>query len=112
MECYEQHVYSYETSFYCIKGKLRGHYVTLKRCRLEEKDEVQQDQFSKSLCKDICDKVFNAALGNKDNKLNKLSTEANKAPYLLRNPQHFAFPKWKTDRFKNTFILSSCLKYN
>ena len=65
-----------------------------------------------SYCEDICDKVFNAALGNKDNKLNKLLTEANKAPYLLRNHRHFALPKWKTDRFKNTFILSSCLKYN
>ena len=66
-----------------------------------------------SYCEDICDKVFNPALGNKDtNKLNKLLTEANKAPYLLRNHRHFALPKWKTDRFKNTFILSSCLKYN
>ena len=46
MECYEQHVYSYETSFYYIKGKLRGHYVTLKRYRWEEMDEVQQEQFS------------------------------------------------------------------
>ena len=34
-----------------------------------------------SHCKDICDKAFNAALGNKDNKLNKLLTEANKAPF-------------------------------
>ena len=47
-----------------------------------------------------------------DNKLNKLLTKASKAPYLLRNHRHFALPKWKTDRFKNTFILSSCLKYN
>ena len=46
MECYEQHVYYYETSFYYIKGKLRGHYVTLKRYRWEEMDEVQQEQFS------------------------------------------------------------------
>ena len=30
-------------------------------------------------------KVFNAALGKKDNNLNKLLTEANKGPYLLRN---------------------------
>ena len=58
MECYEQHVYYYESSFYyrkagahlpfdglLIKGKLRGHYVTLKRYRWEEKDEVQQEQF-------------------------------------------------------------------
>ena len=65
-----------------------------------------------SYYEDICDKVFNTALGNKDNKLNKLLTETNKAPYLLRNHRHFALPKWKTDRFKNTFILSSCLKYN
>ena len=32
--------------------------------------------------------------------------------YLLRNHRHFALPKWKTDRFKNTFILSSSLKFN
>ena len=65
-----------------------------------------------SYCEDVCDKAFNAALGNKDNKLNKLLTETNKAPYLLRNHRHFPIPKWKTDRFKNTFFLSSCLKYN
>ena len=33
-----------------------------------------------SYCEDICDKDFNVAQGNKDNKLNKLLTEANKAP--------------------------------
>ena len=44
--------------------------------------------------------------------LEKLLTEANKAPYSLRNHRHFALPKWKTDCFKNTFILSSWLKYN
>ena len=61
---------------------------------------------------DICDKVFNASLGNNDNKLNKLLTEASKAPYSLRYHRHFALPKRKTDCFKNTFILPSCLKYN
>ena len=65
-----------------------------------------------SYCEDICDKVFNSALGNKDNKLNKLLTEANEAPYSLRNHGHFVLPKWKRDCFKNTFISSSCLKYN
>ena len=65
-----------------------------------------------SYCEDICDKLFNAALGNKDNKLNKLLTPANKAPYSLRKHRHFALLKWKTDRFKNTFIFSSYLKYN
>ena len=49
MECYEQHVYYYESSFYCIKGKVRGHYVTLKGYRWEEMDEVQQEQFSKEV---------------------------------------------------------------
>ena len=61
---------------------------------------------------DICDNVFNAALGNNNNKLNQLLTEANKAPYSLRYHRHFALPKRKTDCFKNTFILPSCLKYN
>ena len=46
MECYEQHVYYYESSFYYIKGKLRDHYVTLKRYRWEEKKQAQQEQFS------------------------------------------------------------------
>ena len=27
----------------------------------------------------------------------------------LRNQRHFALPKWKTDRFKNAIVLSSCL---
>ena len=67
-----------------------------------------------SYCEDIRDKFFNAAIGSNDNKLEKLLTEANKALYSLRNHRHvhLALPKWKTDRFKNTFILSSCLKYN
>ena len=46
MECYEQHVYYYESSFYYIKGKLRDHHVTLKRYRWEEKKQAQQEQFS------------------------------------------------------------------
>ena len=51
-------------------------------------------------------KVFNTALGNRDNKLNnKLLTEANKAPYSLRSYRHFAFPKCETDRFKNTYFV-------
>ena len=67
-----------------------------------------------SYCEDIRDKFFNPAIGSKDNKLDKLLTEANKALYSLRNHRHvcLALPKWKTDRIKNTFILSSCLKYN
>ena len=64
-----------------------------------------------SYCEEICDKVFKAALRHKDNKLNKLLTEANKAP-RSKNQRHFALLKWKTDRFKNSFVLSSCLKHN
>ena len=51
-----------------------------------------------SYCEDICDKVFNAALCNKDNKLNKLLTEANKAPYLLRNHRHSATLHFQSGR--------------
>ena len=39
-----------------------------------------------SYCEDICDKVFNAALGNKHNKLNKLLTEANKTIFTKKSP--------------------------
>ena len=46
IECYEQHMYYYESSFYYIKGKLRGHYVTLKKYRWKDKNEVQREQFS------------------------------------------------------------------
>ena len=42
-----------------------------------------------SYWEEICDTVFNGALGNKDNKLNKWLTEANKAPNVLRNQGHF-----------------------
>ena len=38
---------------------------------------------------------------------------ANKVQYSLRSHRHFVLPKWKTGRFKDTFIqLLSCLKYN
>ena len=54
-----------------------------------------------SYCEDTCDKVFNAALSNKDNKLNKLLTEASKAPYSGRRRTVL-----------RTFVLSLCLKYD
>ena len=57
-------------------------------------------------------RLLTLPLSNKDNKLNKLLTEDNEAPYSLRNHGHFVLPKWKRDCFKNTFISSSCLKYN
>ena len=45
LECYEQHVYSYEPFSFYIKGKLRGGYVTLKRYRWEVKKAIQHEQF-------------------------------------------------------------------
>ena len=46
-----------------------------------------------------------STVGNKENKLNKFLTEDNNAPYSLRNQRHFALPKWKKDRFKNTISI-------
>ena len=57
-----------------------------------------------SYCEDICDKVLTLPSATRITNLTskKKLTEANKAPYLLRNHRHFALPKWKTDCFKNT----------
>ena len=52
-------------------------------------------------CEDICDKVVNAALGNKDNKLNKLFNWSQYKGFIFTNKSP---TKSKTDRFKNTFV--------
>ena len=92
-----------------LSGSKQGHYQSFSPVCLDEAGIPTIISYRE----DICVNVFNTAHGNRDNKLNnKLLTEASEAPYSLRSHRHFAFPKWETDRFKNTFILSSCLKYN
>ena len=60
----------------------------------------------------ICDKMFDAIVKDSDNRLNKLLPPKNNSILSLRHNRYFSIPKWKTDRFKNTFIITSSLKRN
>ena len=57
-----------------------------------------------SYCDDICE-VFNAALGNKDNKHNKLLNEGYKVPYSLEiiDTLHFQCRRWTIVRTLSVF---------
>ena len=72
---------SKDSSFVTVT-KTKGHYQSFAPVRLVHDEALNETGIPTitSYCEDICDKVFNAALCNKDNKLNKLLTEANKAP--------------------------------
>ena len=58
----------------------------------------------------ICDKTFKHISNNTSHRLRKLLPALNKNQYPLRRNRRFALPRWKTDRFRNTFITSSCIK--
>ena len=42
--------------------------------------------------------------------IRKLLPALNKNQYTSRRNRRYALPRWRTDRFKNTFIMSSCIK--
>ena len=65
-----------------------------------------------SYSESMCHKVFNSIVSDKDNKLLKLLPATNHVPYDLRENRRFAIPEWKTNRFRNTFIMSSCIMNN
>ena len=52
----------------------------------------------------ISDKMFDAIVKDSDNRLNKLLPPKNNLILSLGHNRYFSIPKWKTDRFKNTFI--------
>ena len=58
----------------------------------------------------ICDKTFKYISNNTSHRLRKLLPASNKNQYPLRRNRRFALPRWRTDRFRNTFIMSSCIK--
>jgi hypothetical protein len=43
-----------------------------------------------------------------ENKLFKLLSASNNIPYDLRENRHFIILEWKTNRCRNTFIVSNC----
>ena len=60
----------------------------------------------------IYNTIFQSIASDKDSQLNKLLPQCKPNPYLLRKTRRFAVPRFKTDRLKNTFILtSSCINY-
>ena len=58
----------------------------------------------------ICDKTFKYISNNTSHRLRKLLPALNKNQYPLRRNRRYALPRWRTDRFRNTFIMSSCIK--
>ena len=60
----------------------------------------------------MCDKVFYSIVNDGENKLFKLLPASNNVPYDLRENRHFIIPEWKTNRYRNTFIMSNCIKNN
>ena len=53
---------------------------------------------------EICESLFNNHL------FNKLLPAPHESTYSLRRARPFNMPRFKTDRFKNSFIIFSCLK--
>lgn len=60
----------------------------------------------------ICDKVSYSVISDPNNRLHSLLPATCNAAYSLRSNRRFNIPKWKTDRFRNTFIMSSCINNN
>jgi hypothetical protein len=60
-----------------------------------------------------CNKFFNQILNNPNHKLNnlipKIDTSLN---YQLRNDKKIHVPKFYTERFKNSYVIASCLDIN
>ena len=57
----------------------------------------------------VCRDVFKSTINNDSDKLNKLLPPTHEAAYQLRNNRRFFLPNWHTNRFKNTFIVTSVL---
>ena len=51
----------------------------------------------------ISDKMFDAIVKGSDNRLNELVRPKSNSILSLKHSRYFSIPKWKTDRFRNTF---------
>ena len=60
----------------------------------------------------ICKKTFNSILNDKSNRLRNLLPSAHKPSYSLRRCRRFETPRWKTNRFRDTFLMKSCIEHN
>jgi len=60
----------------------------------------------------ICNSTFTSIITNKEHRLNSLLPAINHNPYSSKEHRRFAIPKWRANHFRNTFIMSSCIKNN
>ena len=60
----------------------------------------------------ICKKTFNSILNDKSNRLRNLLPSAHKSSYSLRRCRRFETPRWKTNRFRDTFLMKSCIEHD
>ena len=59
---------------------------------------------------DLCKKLFNSILDDEDHKLrNLLPPKVTSDTYNFRNEKLFNIPKYRTNRFRDTFIISSLI---
>jgi hypothetical protein len=57
----------------------------------------------------ICSNTFESIVKDPDHRLHSLVPFSGPSSYALRCNRRFVPPKFKTDRFKNSFIIRSCL---
>jgi hypothetical protein len=61
---------------------------------------------------DLCKKLFNSILDVEDHKLrNLLPPKVTSDTYNFRNENIFNIPKYRTNRFRDTFIISSLINW-
>ena len=61
---------------------------------------------------DLCKKLFNSILNDEDHKLrNLLPPKVTSDTYNFRNEKLFNIPKYRTNRFRDTFIISSLINW-
>ena len=61
---------------------------------------------------DLCKKLFNSILDDEDHKLrNLLPPKVTSDTYNFRNEKLFNIPKYRINRFRDTFIISSLINW-
>ena len=59
---------------------------------------------------EICESLFQTIVNDNNHRLYKLLPVPHASTYSLRRARSFNMPRFKTDLFKNSFIIFSCLK--
>lgn len=60
-----------------------------------------------------CEKFFNQTVENPNNKLSNFISKVDlPSSYHLRNGKRISIPNFKTERFKNSFLIASSLNAN